>query len=177
MVVIVTGDIGIGKTTVCHRLIEIMRNQGYNCGGVLTYKSADKGITIESILSGETETLASINDAYDGPRTPRYYFNAEGIAFGIGEIEKAISSSLLIVDEIGPLELRGEGFTNVIELINTGKVKNSLVVIRKELLSAFSPQLNTELSIFEITLDNRDRLPEEIGRLLIEELANDRYSN
>jgi len=117
MVIIVTGDIGIGKTTICHRLIEIVQNQGYCCGGILTRKAPDKGIIIEGIQSGETETLASTNNVYHGPRTAKYSFNAKGIAFGVREIEKGISSSLLVVDEIGHLELRGEGFAKVIELI------------------------------------------------------------
>lgn len=176
MVIIITGDIGIGKTTVCRRLIEIVQNQGYSCGGILTYKAPDKGITIEGIQSGETENLASTKNVYHGPRTAKYYFNAKGIAFGVREIEKGISSSLLVVDEIGHLELRGEGFTKAIELIRTGKVKNCVLVIRKELLSAFLPQLNTEPSVFETTLDNRDQLPQEIGKLLAEKLANNEGS-
>ena len=54
MVIIVTGAIGIGKTTVCRKLIEIVRNRGYTCGGILTYKAPDKGIIIEDIQSGES---------------------------------------------------------------------------------------------------------------------------
>jgi len=176
MVIIITGDIGIGKTTVCRRLIEIVQNQGYSCGGILTRKAPDKGIIIEGIQSGETETLASTNNVYHGPRTAKYSFNAKGIAFGVREVEKGISSSLLVVDEIGHLELRGEGFAKVIELIRAGKVKNCVLVIRKELLSAFLPQLNTESSVFETTLDNRDQLPQEIGKLLAEKLANNEGS-
>ena len=176
MVIIITGDIGIGKTTVCRRLIEIVQNQGYSCGGILTRKAPDKGIIIEGIQSGETETLASTNNVYHGPRTAKYSFNAKGIAFGVREVEKGISSSLLVVDEIGHLELRGEGFAKVIELIRTGRVKNCVLVIRKELLSAFLPQLNTESSVFETTLDNRDQLPQEIGKLLAEKLANNEGS-
>ena len=122
MVIIVTGAIGIGKTTVCHRLIEIVQNQGYSCGGILTHKAPDKGIIIEGIQSGKAKTLASINNVYHGPRTAKYSFNAKGIAFGVREVEKGISSSVLLVDELGHLELRGEGFVKVIELIRTQKV-------------------------------------------------------
>jgi len=170
MIIIITGYIGIGKTTVCHKLTEIIRKQGYSCGGILSYKNTDDSITIESIASGETEILASTSKKYGGPSTPRYYFNTEGIAFGIREIEKAVSSSFLVVDEIGHLELRGEGFTNVVELISAGQVNNCILVIRKELLSAILSQLNIEPFIFETTLNNRDRLPQEIAEFLTERL-------
>ncbi len=167
MVIIVTGEIGIGKTTVCQRLIELVRNQGYTCGGILTYKTADKGIIIEDIQSGEKETLASINNVYHGPRTAKYFFNPKGIDFGIQAIDRGTSAAILVVDEIGHLELSGEGFANVCELIKAGKVKDCILVIRKELLSAFLAQLPTTPLVFETTINNRNQLPQEIGSSLI----------
>ncbi|MFC1989754.1 nucleoside-triphosphatase [Chloroflexota bacterium] len=166
MVIIVTGTTGIGKTTVCQRLIEIIRNTGYTCGGILTYKAEDKGIIIEDIQSGEKETLASINDVYHGPRTAKYFFKPEGIDIGIRAIDKGISATILIVDEIGHLELRGEGFVKISELIKAGKVKNCLLVIRKELLPAFLPRLPTKPLVFETTINNRNQLPQKIGSVL-----------
>jgi len=170
MVIVVTGAIGIGKTTVCRKLIEIVRNQGYTCGGILTYKAADKGIIIEDIQSGEKETLASINDVYHGPRTAKYSFNPKGIDFGIQAVEKGTSAAILVVDEIGHLEIRGAGFAKVLELIKAGKVKDCVLVIRRELLPAFLSQLDTMLLVFETTMNNRNQLPQEIGSVLFEKL-------
>jgi len=166
MVIIVTGAIGIGKTTVCRKLIGIIQNKGYTCGGILTYKSADKGIIVEDIQSGEKETLASINNVYHGPRTAKYSFNPTAIDFGIQAIDKGCFSDLLMVDEIGHLELRGEGFVKALELIKLGAVKKSILVIRKELLSAFLAQLDAQLSIYETTINNRDELPQKISSSL-----------
>ena len=167
MVIIVTGAKGIGKTTVCRKLIKLVRNRGYACGGILTYKAADKGITIEDIQSGEKETLASINNVYHGPRTAKYFFKPEGIDFGIQAIDKGTSAAILVVDEIGHLELRGEGFVKVRELIKAGKVKDCILVIRKELLPAFLPQLPTTPLVFETTINNRNQLPQEIVKLIL----------
>ena len=171
MVIIVTGAKGIGKTTVCRKLIEIVRNQGYICGGILTYKAANKGITIEDIQSGEKETLASINNVYHGPSTAKYSFNPDGIEFGIRSIERSTSSAVLILDEMGHLELRGEGFTKVLELIKAGKIKDCILVIRKALLPAFLSQMPTTPLIFETTMNNRNQLPQEIGEVLFEKLC------
>jgi len=166
MVIIITGAIGIGKTTVCQKVIEIARSQGYSCGGVISYKTRDEDIIIEDIQNGETRVLASANGIYRGPRTIKYYFNPEGIDFGIEAIDRGITADILMVDELGHLELRGKGFANVVEQIATGKVRNCILVIRKELLSAFLSQLGVETSVFETTIDNRNQLPGEIGLAL-----------
>ena len=174
MVVIITGATGIGKTTVCRKLIEIIQNKGYTCGGILTYKTVDKSIIMEDIQTGKKETLASIDNVYHGPRTARYFFNPDGIDFGIRAIDEGTSAAVLVVDEIGHLELRGEGFVKVIELIRTGKVRNCVLVIRKKLLSAFLSQLNIEPFIFHTTLSRRNRLPQEIEALMTEKLVNNK---
>ena len=166
MVFIVTGTIGIGKTTVCRKLIEIVRNRGYTCSGILTYKAADKDISIEDIQTGDRETLASISNVYHGPRTEKYFFNPKGIDFGIRAIDRGTSSDFLVVDEIGLLELSGKGFIKAIELIRARKVPNCILVIRKELLPAFLPRLETTPLIFETTIDNRNQLPSEIDQAL-----------
>lgn len=170
MVIVVTGAIGIGKTTVCRKLVETVRHQGYTCGGILTYKAADESIVIENIQSGEKETLASIRNIYHGPRTTKYFFNPKGIDFGVQAIDKGTSRAVLVVDEVGHLELRGEGFTRVLELIRIGKVENCVLVIRQTLLSAFLPKLPDKPLVFETTVDNRHELPQKIASALVEEM-------
>ena len=170
MVIIVTGGIGAGKTTVCSKLINVVRNKGFTCGGILTYKAIDKSIAIEDIQSGEKETLASSNKARGGPRTPGYLFNPKGIGFGIKAIAKGTSAEILVIDEVGQLELGGEGFTNVFELIKSEKIQDCIIVIRSALLTAFQPQFYTPPLIFETTINNRDKLPFEIASVLLEKL-------
>jgi len=162
MVIIVTGDIGAGKTTVCQKVIELARDQGYTCGGILTFKDPDETLTVLDIRTGEREILASTHKAFDGPRTPKYSFSTECIDFGIQAIESGTASDVLIVDEIGRLELGGEGFIKSLELIKAGAVKNSILVIRKELLSDFIAEIGNAPVVFETTISNRDRLPQEI---------------
>ncbi|MFC1932858.1 nucleoside-triphosphatase [Chloroflexota bacterium] len=171
MVIIVTGAIGIGKTTVCQKLIETVRNQGHICGGVLTHKAPDRSLTILDIQTGKTQTLASIDNIYNGPRTAKYSFNPEGIDFGTRAIEGGITSDILFVDELGHLELGGEGFVKSLELIKEDKVKNAVLVIRKQLLPAFLARLDVvKPLVLETTVTNRNQLPVEIGAILTEKL-------
>ena len=75
-----------------------------------------------------------------------------------------------MIDEVGQLELGGEGFTNVFELIKSEKVQDCIIVIRSGLLTAFQPQFDTPPLIFETTINNRDKLPFEIASVLLEKL-------
>ncbi len=173
MVIVITGAISIGKTTVCRKLVEIAQQQGYTCAGIFSYKAADKGIIIEDIQSGERENLASIGNLYNGPRTERYHFNPEGINFGIEAIRRGTGADILSVDEVGQLELRGEGFAEVLGLLKSGEVRNCVLVVRKELLSAFLPHLPHTPLVFETTVNNRNHLPQQIGSLLVEKLREE----
>jgi len=172
MVIIITGAIGIGKTTVCEKVVKIVRSSGCSCGGVLTHKAADGSLIALDIQTGERAILASTDNTFDGPRTPRYSFNPEAIKFCIRAINKALDSDLLIIDELGHLELDGKGFAKSLELVKTGKVKNSILVIRKQLLPAFLAQLGDNPAIFETTISNRDQLPRKICSSLIGNLPD-----
>lgn len=167
MVIIVSGAIGVGKTSVCRKLVELVRKQGFICGGILTNKAANNSLIIEDVRSGKTETLASTDNVYDGPRTPKYSFNPKGIDFGLKAINEGASADILVVDELGHLELRGEGFSKVFDIIRAGKVKDCVLVIRTELLPAFLPHLPKNPVIFETTLENRNQLPEKIANRII----------
>jgi len=62
MVTIVTGVIGVGKTTFCEKVIKIAQNQGYDCGGIITRKTQNEDIIIEDVQTGQTEILASTSE-------------------------------------------------------------------------------------------------------------------
>jgi len=169
MLIIITGDINIGKTTVCEKTIAKARNLGYSCGGILTHKISNSDIVIQDLLTGRKKTLVSPNIECQGPRTIKYSFNPNGIQFGIQAIDRGISSDIILIDEIGHLELRGEGFINVLSLIKSGEFKNGIVVIQGKLLSRFLPLLHAVPLAFEVTIGNRNRLPEEIASILVQE--------
>ncbi|HEY32784.1 MAG TPA: DUF2478 domain-containing protein [Dehalococcoidia bacterium] len=171
MVIIVTGAIGIGKTTVCQKVINIARSQDHSCAGIITCKTQNDDITIEDIQTGETKILASTINVYHGPHTAKYCFDPEGIDFGIQAVDRGATADILMIDELGHLELRGEGFARAVEQITAGEVKNCILVIRKELLPAFLSRLGIATTVFETTLDNRNQLPEEISLALAQAVA------
>lgn len=171
MVIVITGSIGIGKTTVCRKFIEMARRWGRTCGGIVSYKTPDKRIIVEDIQTGHKEILASTASIFRGPCTPMYFFNPDGIDFGIQAIDKGYYCNILIIDEIGQLELGGQGFINAIEVIRGKKSDDIILVIRKELLSAFLPLLGIKPLIFETTIENRSELPNEIDTIISRNLG------
>lgn len=166
MIIVVTGQVGAGKSTVCRKVIDLYRQQGYECGGIISYKDTDNNIIAEDIRTGIKMILASRNTGYEGLRTGAYYFNPEGLEFGKHLIEKEAGSYLLVVDEIGPLELARAGFSNAITLMNGKKVGNSIVVIRRGLLGDFLPKFKNIPLVFETTLNNRNVIPAQIDAAL-----------
>jgi len=168
MLVVVTGQIGAGKTTVCQQVIDIARDNRCTCGGVITRKTGDGSILVVDVRSGNSMPLASLRAIYRGPQTGKYWFNPMGIEFGMEAIRRGAGSSILVVDEVGHLELEGEGFASAPEILRRRRVRDSIVVIRSELVEAFLPLLSNAALIFTTTPDNRDSLPEQIAALLLE---------
>jgi len=159
---IITGATGIGKTTVCAKAIDSLTTHGLTCGGVLCWKEAGGGIQLEDVESGDTVHLAGVSDEYSGPRAGKYCFNPEAIDIGNGIIERAAKRDVVVVDELGLLELAGHGFTSAVDLISTGRFNNAIVVIRSELLPEYLPILGVSPLVFTTTRKNRERLAADI---------------
>ncbi len=170
MVVIITGRIGIGKTMVCRRVSRLLQERGYTCGGVVSYKVEEGGIIVEDIGTGETGVLASRDSIHHGPRVGQYYFSTAGIALGIKAIDRGAASDLLVVDELGPLELSGGGFIKALDLLREREVKHCILVIRQQLVDSFQPHLDGAPLIFETTIENRDQLPQTIVSVMADKL-------
>jgi len=166
MVIVVTGEIGIGKSTICQKVLAMARKVGFTCGGIITYKIPGDALSVMDLRSGTMAVLAIPGDKYGGPLVPRFTFDPEGIAFGLGAVEAGSRADILFVDEIGIIESMGEGFIKAFDIINESRAKNSILVIRNELLEYLLPGLNDKPVLFEVTAATRDRLPVDIFDLI-----------
>ena len=68
--------------------------------------------------------------------------------------------------KIKAYDIPKNGFIKILKLIRAERVKNSILVVRKELLPAFSARLGSDLSIIETNIYNRKELPQKICALL-----------
>ncbi len=146
----------------------MLGEKDYSCGGILSLKEEDE-IFVEDISTGKSVELASARKTYNGPSTPKYSFNPYGIDFGVQALEKGASCEVFVVDELGYLELRNEGFFRAVALINERKGGANIAVIRTDLVPSFLAFFDAPL-VFETDEGNRDTLPDEIGAVLLKRL-------
>ncbi len=140
LVFIIKGEKGSGKTTLLTKTVECLRAEGLNIGGILApgYWSENKraAFDIVDVCSGNSKKLCSVESNSNNVKIGNFYFEQEGLKFGRQALalEKVKSLDVCVVDEIGPLELKGEGWSNSLDEIFSG-FKNILVlVVRNELI-------------------------------------------
>ena len=178
MNVLLTGKRQVGKTTVCKRVAELARGLGYGPAGVLTPVLLDKdGFPVVRhalmVADGEQRLLARADGDLGGPRTSRYSFDADVFSWVIGRLRAAISQGcdLLIVDEIGPLELeRGRGLAPLLSDLSARRLPPLLLVVRPELAGRLQERLPIiPFRTFTVTQENRQALADAIIKELFAE--------
>jgi nucleoside-triphosphatase THEP1 len=115
MIRIVTGGIHSGKTT---KLIDIWRAHPVGDGFVCVKNCADGlGYDLVRLSTGERtpfirETGQLSTDWREAFRFDKFSFSASGMEFAEGIISVLIKSrvSPIFIDEVGPVELQGNGF-------------------------------------------------------------------
>jgi nucleoside-triphosphatase THEP1 len=172
---LLTGPVGVGKTTVAERVVGLARRQGLLCGGLLAPAIMDAcgrkaGIWGVDISGGERRMLARTDRDLGGPAVGPYSFDAAALAWATGVVDSAIGSfELLVVDEIGKLELeRGIGLAPILPRLAAGQAPRSLVLVRDYLLTKLQGKLESvEWMVFEVSEQNRGELPPHILRHLL----------
>ncbi len=178
MIALLSGEIGVGKTTICQRVLALARKRGYRCGGLLTpaiFSPEGNKIGIEALdlLSGRSWLLARTDRPMDGPQIGPYHFEARALQRCLTVIDQAAQEcDLLVIDEIGPLELeQNKGLTPALDILP--HTPRALVVVRHALLDRLSAHLNgVEMAVFTATEENRDALPDRIAAWLFSGLRH-----
>ena len=171
MNIIVSGAVHIGKTTVCKKVIDLAQNTGLSCGGIITLKAPGAALSVVDIQTGKMATLAIPGDKYGGPLVPRFTFDPAGIDFGMQAIERGSSSDILLIDEIGIIEMKGGGFIRAFDYVNNKTAKINLLIVREHLLDYFIPMFFEKPLVYNITAQNRDNIASDIHFIIQEYIA------
>jgi hypothetical protein len=111
-VLVLAGARGEGKTSACREAAALAAEAGLSVGGIVCPSRRDGSgrpleIEAESLRSGERRLLAS----RDGGLQP-FSFSEGCFAWALALLRAEAASDLLVLDEIGPLELvLGGGFS------------------------------------------------------------------
>jgi nucleoside-triphosphatase len=169
MNVILTGPRQVGKTSVCQAVVEQVRGLGRLPKGVLSSAIEDRagskvGFEASDAATGERWLLAHTGLDLDGPTIGPYRFDLAGLERAVGVLLLACDGAdLVVVDEIGPLELvRGAGFAPVLDALPLRGPNHTLVVVRPSLLPEFRKRLGQDFIIYTVSEHNRDILPARI---------------
>lgn len=170
-ITLVTGPAGSGKTTFCTQVVAATRGASVreiSLGGILSpgeYKDGRKtAIEAVDVRGGDRRTLAVPNKG--GPQhlcTKRWCFQPLTIDWCNRVFQKAVPCDLLIVDELGPLELeRGQGFTQSFPAIDGGEYQLALVCVRPRLLCKATVRWRRARALELVDLEDPRQAREEI---------------
>jgi nucleoside-triphosphatase len=171
MKIFLTGLPGCGKSTVLLKTIEILKQKGLKVGGIITPEKRVDGkrvaFLVKDIYSGKEGILASVNQQF-GPKLGKYRINLEDFEkVALPALEFAIKNcDLIAIDEIGKMEFFSEKFKQkVFEILNSNK--KVIAVLHRNFVSQFKRYGK----IFEVTIKNRESLPEKIAELCVHNFA------
>jgi nucleoside-triphosphatase len=159
----ITGRPGVGKTTLIERVLDRLP---VVAGGMITKEirvcGHRVGFSILDVASGKTGVLAHVHHR-DGPKVGRYTVDLESVRdTGIGAIDRAIASAgLVVIDEIGPMELACPEFVPVVERALASD-KPLLISTHANADCPIAHRVRQELRLFRVKLGNRDRVIDEI---------------
>jgi hypothetical protein len=119
--------------------------------------------------------------------TPGWEFGGQVFQFGERAVISAADADLLVVDELGPLELRGgRGWAAALPVLRAEDFGAALVVCRPELLAELTTALrpgaasmseehaNGELPVFMLSVENRRGMFSGITREILAALSTSR---
>lgn len=141
---LVAGEPGSGKTTWCREYIDRQRKSGSSVGGILCPAIEQQGQRVGSnaldLLTGQEVPFARLSghgSFKGGEKIGDYTISTDGISFACGAIRRAVENrcNLVVIDEVGPLELSGKGLMPAVESA-LASAANLLVVVRSSLREA-----------------------------------------
>ena len=156
---ILSGGIGAGKTRCAEKLVADLKTRGISVGGVIQPRFVQDdetiGYTVRDLAAGEERSFASLEPP--GIAVGKYFVKAEAVAFARCAIERAAKEAQIVfIDEVGRLELAGEGHAPAVRTVLSSSALPVLVVRTEfvdRVVRAFSVEPFTVIALEEGTSD------------------------
>jgi len=171
--IFVTGEPGVGKTTLIGKIVYELKCRGLSVGGVLTRDVREKGVRtgfqIVSLSDGIIGTLASVS-LKAGPKVGKYIVNLHDLKniFATSIIYAIEYADVIVCDEVGPMELISPDVRRAIETLLDCN-KPVIGSVHKRLKDPIIDRIigSTDMKVYEITFENR----ESLHKTIIEEIV------
>ncbi|XP_015760593.1 PREDICTED: cancer-related nucleoside-triphosphatase homolog [Acropora digitifera] len=190
--VLLTGSPGVGKTTLCQKLFEVLKEKGIQIQGFYTeeVRTSPKGSRVGFdvvTLNGQRGVLARIKGIvvsftqkpfklilpsrpHAGKIRPQHQVKSfEQLALPTIKIS-SVSNTVVVVDEIGKMELFSQSFVNLVRELFASPQATILatVPITKQRPIPFVDELKCreDVTLIEVTRNTSDDLVSEVLRML-----------
>ena len=169
-VFILTGEKHEGKTTFAISLAEALKKKGLDVGGFVAPGKFENNrrseFSILDLKTGTQQPLCSIHQK-EGEAIGPFRFDPSGQQFGkqILTPENLKDIDVLFIDEIGPLEIRGQGWASAIDLLMNDQGLTQIWIIRKGLVDeAIQKWGLMDVQVFDISTSNFEVVLDAIVR-------------
>jgi nucleoside-triphosphatase THEP1 len=169
--VVVTGAPNSGKTAAVVRLAEELLNRdvpvaGFAQIGVIE-DGAKVGFRVREFESAVEAPLARVAGREHGDFGTRFTFSPEGFDLGRRALDRAVPGAVVIVDELGPVELRGDGhMPAVLKAVRADGLTAAVVVVRRSLVPSLLASLEATDAVVVDVGDHGDCAAEAILKAL-----------
>ena len=137
---LVTGSVQGGKTTYLSLLIELLKEKELKISGFLcpgNFEAGKRaGFTLQNIEDGKQVVLATAFETPEWTPYKRFWFNPEAFRLGSEWIGEGLAQApdVVIIDEVGPMELEVLGWSEVLKTIEKSAVPVQLWNVRETLI-------------------------------------------
>jgi nucleoside-triphosphatase THEP1 len=134
-IIILSGKIADGKTTLAKKAYEHLTNRGINCGGFFSEKvfvnDVLVGYDVVDAVTHKREQILRVIECEECDRIGKYSVCEKGFLFGKQILENSFKmNELIIIDECGKMELEDKGWADFLKKINDNPGKKFILTIR-----------------------------------------------
>ena len=152
----------MGKSTVIAKVVEELdaNVSGIQCSEIRS-EGKRVGFKIQDLATGRAGVLSHVECS--GPAVGKYHVNLADLDdIGTNAIKKAANCDLMVIDEIGPMELKSRHFVSAVEHVLDLDLE-MLVVLHHSSRHSLASRIREEFRIITVNEQNRDGLAEIIA--------------
>lgn len=159
MIYILTGPIHSGKTDFLKRVTRDLRERERKVAGFLSVSIWDgdvcTGYDLHDLSTDESYPFIRRSGDHTWQRIGGYFFIPETMDRAKNILQKTRDADLIVVDEVGPLELSGKGLWPALKNVIDRSSLDHLLVVRENILENFLKMIEeSDIRVFGFEDDN-----------------------
>lgn len=153
--IVLSGEIGSGKTSYCAALVRHVQASGGKVCGLLSVGTFINGVKVaidlHDLSTGQPRRLATRRPQPDPTSpTPNWHFDEDALRWGDAILTAAPPCDLLVIDELGPLELlHASGYQSAFDVLARRAYQLACVVVRRSLVEVFTQRFAVD-AVYDI---------------------------